>query len=319
MGNFDGQGGRAKLRAARGALCAWIVAVAAGVGPAAAQADVDQTPAPVSWETWNEVLPEARPSEAWTWQRLPAGVIYPSYLASPKEPRMGMVFNHIAHLGWTCDLEAGARVALLRYGTQCTPCTPRPEGWELDLEGAAFPRLDLEHDQDLVSADYRVGVPLTYGSGPFQTKLEIYHLSSHLGDEFMLRFPDAERINYSRNALVLGGSWYATEATRFYAEAEWAFYTDGGTEPWEFQFGMDYSPVWQARGPAGSPFVALNGLLREEVDYGGSFVLQAGWQWRGPTSQLIRAGLQYFTGKSEQYQFYKRNEEKLGLGVWYDF
>ncbi|MEN6367785.1 MAG: DUF1207 domain-containing protein [Thermoguttaceae bacterium] len=255
--------------------------------------------------------------ECWRWQLLPDGVIYPSYLAGPKESRFAAVFNHDAHFGWMLDLEAGARVGLLRYGTEAG--TPRPDGWELDLEGAAFPRLDLDHDEDLISADFRVGVPLTFGAGPFQANLAAYHLSSHLGDEFMLRFPEYPRINYSRNALVLGGSYYLTDDLRLYAEAEWAFYTDGGTKPWEFQFGLDYSPQRSANRLTGSPFVALNGQIREEVDYGGSFVVQAGWQWRGASNHLFRVGVQYFTGKSDQYQFYQRNEEKVGFGIWYDY
>ena len=254
--------------------------------------------------------------EPWTWQALPDGIIYPSYLAGPKEARFASVWNHDAHFGWMWDLEAGARVGLLRYGTTGSP---RPDGWELDLEGAAFPRLDLDHNEDLVSVDFRGGIPLTFGSGPFRTKLAVYHLSSHLGDEYMLRFPEYPRINYSRNALVLGGSYYATDDLRLYAEAEWAFYTDGGTKPWEFQFGLDYSPIRSANCTKGSPFLAINGQIREEVDYRGTLVAQAGWQWRGSSNHLFRMGVQYSTGKSDQFQFYRRNEEKVGMAIWYDF
>ena len=233
-----------------------------------------------------------------------------------QEPRLASVWNHDSRWGWMWDLEAGSRMALVRYGAAGLP---RPDGWELDIEGAAFPRLDIDHEQDLISADFRVGIPLTYGWGPFQAKLAGYHLSSHLGDEYLLRFPDDGRVNYSRNALVLGGSYYVRDDLRLYAEAEWAFYTDGGSQPWEFQFGLDYAPAWGADSRRGAPFVALNGHLREEVDYGGSFVVQAGWQWRGPTNHLFRVGAQYFTGKSDQYQFCQRNEDKVGIGVWYDF
>jgi len=179
--------------------------------------------------------------------------------------------------------------------------------------------LDLDHERDLISVDFRVGVPLTFGCGPVQVKLAAYHLSSHLGDEFSLRFPDYPRINYSRDALVLGGSYYLTDDLRLYAEAEWAWYTDGGTKPWEFQFGLDYSPVWSWQSRCGAPFLALNGQLREEVDYGGTFVVQAGWQWRGESNHLFRVGVQYFTGKSDQFQFFRRNEEKIGIAMWYDY
>jgi len=268
-------------------------------------------------QSWNRREPGSPGEQFWTWQLLPDGLIYPSYLAGTKESRLASVWNHDSHLGWMWDLEAGGRVGLLRYGTEGG--WPRPDGWQLDVEGAAFPRLDLEHDMDLIAADFRVGVPLTFGCGPVQVKLAAYHLSSHLGDEFWLRFPGYPRINYSRDAIVLGGSYYVTDALRLYAEVEWAWYTDGGTKPWEFQFGIDYSPVCCSQLCRGAPFVALNGQLREEVDYGGDFVVQAGWQWRGGSSHLARVGVQYFTGKSEQFQFFRRNEEKLGLALWYDY
>lgn len=268
------------------------------------------------FSAWNDRNPSLG-LQCWTWQFLPDGLIYPSYLAGTKESRFASVWNHDSHFGWMWDLEAGGRMGLLRFGTEGG--LPRPDGWQLDVEGAAFPRLDLDHDQDMISTDYRVGVPLTYGSGPFQLKLAVYHLSSHLGDEYMLRFPEYPRVNYSRNAIVLGGSYYVTYDLRLYAEGEWAWYTDGGTKPWELQFGVDYSPVWSWRSGWGAPFLALNGQIREEVDYDGAFVLQTGWQWRGQSNHLVRVGVQYFTGKSDQFQFFRRKEEKMGIAMWYDY
>lgn len=282
--------------------------------PVLSQQTLVNTPDPLPAWSDRDRMPR---SDCWTWQLLPDGLIYPSYLAGTKESRFASVWNHDSHLGWMWDLEAGGRVGLFRYGTEGG--SPRPNGWQLDLEGAAFPRLDLDHEEDLISVDFRAGIPLTFGYGPFQAKLAVYHLSSHLGDEFSLRFPDYPRINYSRDALVLGGSYYLTDDLRLYAEAEWAWYTDGGTKPWQFQFGIDYSPVWSSPACRGAPFLAINGQLREEVDYSGDFVVQAGWQWRSATNHLFRVGVQYFTGKSEQYQFFCRNEEKVGLGIWYDY
>ena len=65
--------------------------------------------------------------------------------------------------------------------------------------------------------------------------------------------------------------------------------------------------------------MAINADLRKDVDYGGNFVVQTGWQWRGPTGHLFRIGVQYFTGKSEQFQFLNSYEEKVGFAIWYDF
>jgi hypothetical protein len=285
--------------------------------PAKEKSSPEETGRSGGMHSWVLPSPSETCPDPWTWQVLPDGVIYKSYLAGQKEPRLASVWNYVDHYGWVWDAALGGRVGILRCGSSGPE---HPQGWEIDVEGAAFPRLDLEHDRDLTSADFRFGVPLTYGNQWWQTKLAFYHISAHLGDEFMIRNPGGfSRINYSRDVLVWGNSVYPTPNLRLYAEAGWAFATDGGSEPWEFQFGLDYSPVARTDLLRGSPFVALNGHLREEVDFGGNFVVQAGWQWRGATGHLLRLGAQYNTGKSEQYQIFNRTEEKFGLGIWYDY
>ena len=252
----------------------------------------------------------------WSWQMLPEGLIYRSYLAGAKEPRLSSVLFHERDDGWLWEGTIGARVGVIRYGT---PAVDKPEGWQLDVEAAAFPRLDPDEEMDLRSSDFRGGTVLTRGEGRNQIKFGYYHLSSHVGDEFLLKNEDFERINYSRDAIILGHSFFPTADLRLYAETAWAFQNAGGSEPWEFQVGADYSPA-HVTGFRGAPFLALNGHLREEHDFGGNFVLQTGWQWRGPgPGRLLRTGLHYYNGKSPQFSFFDEFEEQLGVGLWYDF
>ena len=253
--------------------------------------------------------------DPWTLQLLPDGLIYRSYLAGAKESRIGCTVVHERRVGWIWDIALGGRVGVLRWGSEDTV---RPEGWQIDLEGAGLPRLDFENHRELTSVDFRFGVPLTYGRGRYQTKFAYYHLSSHLGDEFMVRNATLTRRNYARDVLVWGHSFFLTDDVRLYAEAGWAFFALDGSEPWEFQFGIDYSPV-RPHSPRGTPFFAINGHLREELDFGGNLVVQTGWQWRGDSDHLFRLGMQYFSGMSDQFEFYDQFEDKLGVGIWYDY
>jgi hypothetical protein len=134
----------------------------------------------------------------------------------------------------------------------------------------------------------------------------------------MVRFPAAERINYVRETLIAGLALRPVSAVRLYSEVGWAFSNDGGSKPWEFQFGAEYSPI-EPSGFRGSPFLAVNTHLREENDFGGNLAVQTGWQWRGLNGQLLRLGLHYFNGKSDQAQFFNTFEELIGLGLWYDY
>lgn len=262
--------------------------------------------------------PDLRPLEFYlrSWQLLPDGLMYRSYLAGGREPRISSHFFAEKDKGSLWDATLGGRVGLVRYGN-CDPLLP--QGWQLDVEGAAFPRLTLNEDRDLVSVDFRVGVPLTVRQGAFESKFAYYHLSSHMADEWMLLHPAVPpRINYSRDVLVWGVALRPNEDLRLYAETGWAFWSDGGSEPWEFQFGIDYSPA-RPTGNQGAPFFAVNGRIREEVNWGGNFTVQTGWQWRGRTGRLLRVGMHYFNGQSDQYQFFQEHEEQIGGGIWYDF
>jgi hypothetical protein len=256
--------------------------------------------------------------DPWTWQLLPLGLIYHSYLAGPKEPRMSSVWQHQTGAGggpfW--DFTVGGRIGLIRYGT---PRGFRPDGWEIDIEGAAQPQLTLNHDRDMHSTDFRGGAVLTYGLDRFQAKFGYYHLSSHIGDEFFIKNPTFNRLNFSRDCLVLGIGYFLTDSIRLYGETAWAFYTDGGSEPWEFQFGAEYSPMAHP-GWRGDPFAAINAHLRQEVNFGGSLVVQVGWQWLSAANgSRLRTGFQYFNGKNEQYQFYYDYVQQFGYGIWYDY
>ena len=250
------------------------------------------------------------------WQLLPDGLIYHSYLAGVKEPRMAINWLNEPRQGDLWDASLGGRVGILRYGDLC--CGP-PSGWQIDIEGGVTPRLTQDSDLDLLSSDYRFGIPITCGDETTQYKFAYYHLSSHLGDEFIESNPGATRINYSRDALVLGVSHFPWPLWRVYAEVGFAFKYDGGAQPWEFQFGAEHKPM-RPTGIRGAPFVAANAHLREEVDFGGSGVLQAGWAWRGDdNSGLFRVGLHYYNGKSSQFQVFRQSEQQTGFSIWYDY
>ncbi len=258
--------------------------------------------------------------EPWTWQILPASLLYKSYLAGNREPRFASEIVYDKKLGWLWDATIGARVGLVRYGTEDSTspeCWQLPEGWQLDVEGAAFPRLDLPA-RDLQDCDYRAGMPITYRQGPWEVKFGYYHYCSHLGDLYIFENPGVTRIDYERDALIFGVAAYLGPSVRIYWEAGWAFHTEGVAQPWDIQFGAEFCST-EPTGPWGSPFAAVNGHLHQEDNFGGNLSLQAGWQWRGRTGHVLRTGVQYFNGMSDDSQFYNRFEQYVGFGLWYDY
>ncbi len=258
---------------------------------------------------------DASYEQFYAWQLMPQGLIYRSYLAGAKESRFRSVWNRESSQGNIWDITLGGNVGLLRYGTRGSV---RPEGWQIGIEGAGQVRLDIDEDRDVDAADFRFGIPMTWGDSIHQVKLAYYHLSSHVGDEFLLKHQGFQRLNYSRDVLVYGHSLYPLPDWRVYGEIGYAFYCDV-SEPWETQFGIDWSPDCSTGG-RGAPFAAVNGHLREEVDFGGNLAVQTGWAWRrSPASGLFRIGVEYYNGKDDQFSFFNNSVEKFGGAIWYDY
>ena len=116
---------------------------------------------------------------------------------------------------------------------------------------------------------------------------------------------------------------------RIYGEVGWSFFNGGGSKPWEFQFGTE---LIQARptGIRGAPFFAVNGMTRQELNWGGNVCVQVGWAWRGYQSEkLFRLGFEYLYGSDPQYEFTNTdpvtgkitalNQNRAGIGMWYDY
>jgi hypothetical protein len=303
VSSYPGDGGQAAYQNAPAAAPGSVPPAAAPAAAAAGATSLQPT------------LGDMLLSPDWNWQALPSSLIYHSYLAGPKEPRMASQWVYEKNGDEFWDAELGGRVGILRYGTDDPQ---HPQGWELDIEGACFPRLNMREAENLQSCDYRFGTPFSYGYGNYQMKFGYFHICSHLGDQFILSDPGYERVQYVRNALVWGHSYNWTPDLRIYGEASWAFEYSGAAKAWEIQFGIEYSPA----GPTGwcpKPFVAVNTDLHQEDNFGGNLVFETGLQWRGEANHLFRLGVQYFTGKSDQDEFYDEYEEKFGLALWYDF
>ncbi len=250
------------------------------------------------------------------WEFLPRDPLYPFYLADTKQSRMAGQWLEATGDSTLLDGTLGGRFGIFRYVD--SQQGPFRRGVQADFEGSAQVRLDMDRNHDVRSVDFRAGVPISFSFGRLQTRIGYYHLSSHVGDEFLLRVPNFDRKNFSRDVLFMGAAYWLDDSTRIYGEAGWAFTCDV-SEPWEFTFGIEEAPR-HPTGVRGAPFYAVNGHLRQEVDFGGEFTAQLGWAWRSSyDTGLLRLGLQYLNGKSNQFSFYNEHEELFGVGLWYDF
>lgn len=259
-----------------------------------------------------EGLFDSRPD--WRWKFLPKGVLYGTYWASSAEPRLAVKVVSEQALNALVDTEIGGRVPIVRFGA-----VERLEGWQFDVLGGVNLRQDPNDEMDVQATDYRFDLPLTYRKGPHAFKVGYYHVSSHLGDEYILKNNITTRDNFLRDVINFGYSYNPLPELRLYGEFGYGFHVDV-SEPWEMQFGVDYGPA-TFTGIYGAPFVAVNVHLREELNFGGNVALQLGWAWRGEGihAGILRTGAYYYDGGSPQFSFHRSHETQVGWGLWYDF
>jgi hypothetical protein len=81
---------------------------------------------------------------------------------------------------------------------------------------------------ELMNTDYLVGIPLTYAFDKWSFRLRVYHISSHLGDEFLVDHPWflEERKNPSFEALEWISAYQLSSGLRVYGGPGWVFHSD---------------------------------------------------------------------------------------------
>lgn len=122
-------------------------------------------------------------------------------------------------------------------------CNVGPCGWcgqlQIELEGALWAVFDPCYESaPLLNADYYVGVPITYAIDRWQFRLRGYHISSHVGDEFLLNHPHFDRRNPSAEYLDFFVSHDLTEEIRLYAGLGWVVQQDPS-----YKFSRYYSAI----------------------------------------------------------------------------
>jgi hypothetical protein len=89
--------------------------------------------------------------------------------------------------------------------------------WQIGIQAAVFAVFDLDGESsDLINADYWVGFPVTFRKQEVSFFSRIYHQSSHIGDEYILR-SRIDRVNLSYEAVDIKVSYDFSDWLRIYS------------------------------------------------------------------------------------------------------
>jgi hypothetical protein len=285
------------------------------------QRPVDLQPLPGSLEySFEEELAAREMQRKLIWngtsiQNFPNTLLWEPVYASKREPRMmvgGTNFQNYVN-DRTLETSIGTTLGLWRI-------TPPGHDWafQFDLFGVVHSRLS---PQDLMAADYRFGVPITFRWAELHGKIGYEHTSTHLGDEYQRNTGQLPR-NFSKDEAVFGLGHYLLERSlRIYGQVSYAFFQDLPDDPNRFRFDTGFQYVVPGWGAAGSPFVAAHADFQGALGFNANVNLQAGWLWRNPTQRLSNARVffEYYRGRSPYGQFSSDREDFYGVGAACDF
>jgi hypothetical protein len=247
---------------------------------------------------------------------LPKSLLFQPLIADPRWPHFSASYQRYVstdQLKNVASANFGESIGLYRFRG------PLESTIQLDIQAGVFSFFDLDSQSfDLINADYMVGIPATIKKGNFANITRIFHQSSHLGDEYLLRGNSDERVNLSYESINSLFSYHLPAGFRIYGGGGYIFRKDpSDLDPWSTQVGLEFrSPLFWLKG-ALRPVAAVDVQNRQESNWDTDVSARAGIQFENPDflSRRLQLLFEYYNGKSPNGQFYERNIEFFGLGL----
>jgi hypothetical protein len=256
----------------------------------------------------------------------PQDQLFCPLLADPKEPRSFVSYLRGEFRTLSTPSGEGTNIGavglgdsfgLVRWGG------PTPgEGMQLDLVGSIFAQFALGTPSfDLINADYIVGLPLTIRRSGFSARVRLYHQSSHLGDEYLLRGKEIERENLSFESVELLLS-QEIGPLRAYAGTERLF----RREPDALAAQLLHGGLELRTGRAGPLRLvsAVDLKATEQHDWSPAISARAGLEAArsasaGHPARLVALVLELYQGPSPYGQFFQDDIAYFGFGFHVGF
>lgn len=279
-----------------------LVLLALALGPGAALAA-------------DEVLEERRRDLGF----MPGGELFTALIADPRWPHFSAAYHYYLE---EPDFK---NIAAVSFGESFALYRNRvgQSLWEIGFQAGVFSVLDLDASSfDLINSDYFAAATVAYRYRDFSLLARVFHQSSHLGDEFLLRQTRPERINLSYEGVDIKLSYdFLKGVLRLYGGVGSLFNkTPDDLDPLVTQVGLEVRSPWPGPGSGWRPVAAMDIQSREENDWEADYSVRAGVEFSGILEpRNLQVLVEYFTGHSPNGQFYRSRVDYLGLGLHFHF
>jgi hypothetical protein len=169
----------------------------------------------------------------------------------------------------------------------------------------------------LISTDWVVGFNTTAAFTPWALTLEVYHESSHLGDEYGDRFP-ADRLDWTREVLTgwasyVAGVWRFTAGASYVLDDQLRLPAPGGALGLDFHGRSRRALAGQVR-PIGGLFLEADAATRWRV----STSAKLGVAFATSNSHDLSLSVIAHDGLSTQRQFFRQESQYIGMELRFD-
>ena len=254
----------------------------------------------------------------------PKDDVFRPLLADPKQPRF--------FASWQATRvrtnQTSVNIGSVGFGENFGFYTRRDgcNGWQVGLLAGVFSQFNLDApSSDLINADYIVGIPLSWRSGGWSTRVRLYHQSSHVGDEFLLGQPGFNRVNLSFEELEAMVS-YDNRWGRLYAGGGHVIHREPDTiDRNRVQWGLELrgptmpSPILGTvlEGLHITPILGADFKSIEELKWIINTNALGGIEWsmEGSTRRF-QVLANYYHGFAPYGQFFAQKVEWFGIGLY---
>jgi len=254
---------------------------------------------------------------------LPTGHLFKPLLADPRWAHFSAAYRN--YIGNNVDgnhngsVSFGETIPFYRANLGQTAIQ-----WETGLQATVFSDFNLgAESSDLINSDFIASAYSSMRAGQFSAFARIYHQSSHLGDEFLLRTrTDLERINLSYEGIDLRLSYELQYGIRIYGGGGGIFHKEPSSlKPWSVQYGIEFRSPWRFDSAPIRPIMAVDFKNHEQTNWGTDISARAGIQFENfqTFGRRLQFLLEYFNGNSPTGQFYIDKVEYLGIGAHYHY
>ena len=255
---------------------------------------------------------------------LPSGHLFKPLLADPRWAHFSASYRHYVN-----DNFEGRNIGAVSFG-ETIPFYRGNFGrslvqWEAGLQAGVFSDFDLgAPSADLINTDFIASAYSSIRAKQFSAFGRIYHQSSHLGDEFLLRRINStfERINLSYEGADLRLSYEFPYGIRLYGGGGGLFHKEPSSlEPWMTQYGVEFRSPWRLDFAPVRPIIAADFKNFQGNNWSTDISARAGVEFDNlqVLGRKLQILLEYFNGHSPSGQFLRNDVEYIGVGAHYHF